>query len=202
MINAEFICSVADLATYKRRSKEISLPEIAVAGRSNVGKSSFVNMLAGRKNLAKTSSSPGRTRLLNLFGFGSFLLVDLPGYGYAKAPKEEVRKWSALTEGYFATSERLAHTLALVDIRHEPSELDKRMIAYLCETGRPFTVIATKADKLSRAACGRAVGVIASALRIGTGDIIVTSSAEGRGRDAVLSRIDNIIGASRDAREE
>ena len=191
---AEFIKSIADLGVYEKESAALGLPEIAVAGRSNVGKSSFINMLACRKNLAKTSSTPGRTRLVNLFSFDGFVLVDLPGYGYAKAPKSEIRRWSELTDGYFTRTVRLVHTLALVDIRHEPSELDKRMISYLYDAGRPFTVIATKADKLSRAACGRAKAVIASALKIGTDNIIVTSAASGQGRDAVLARIRDVRG--------
>ena len=191
---AVFIKAIADLGAYEKESASLGLPEIAVAGRPNVGKSSFINMLACRKNLAKTSSTPGRTRLVNLFTFDGFVLVDLPGYGYAKAPKSEIRRWSELTDGYFIRTVRLVHTLALVDIRHEPSELDKRMISYLYDAGRPFTVIATKADKLSRAACGRAKTVIASALKIGTDNIIVTSAASGQGRDAVLARIRDVLG--------
>lgn len=197
---AEFIKSIADLGAYEKESASLGLPEIAVAGRSNVGKSSFINMLACRKNLAKTSSTPGRTRLVNLFAFDGFVLVDLPGYGYAKAPKSEIRRWSELTDGYFTRTVRLVHTLALVDIRHEPSELDKRMISYLYDAGRPFTVIATKADKLSRAACGRAKTVIASALKIGTDNIIVTSAASGQGRDAVLARIRDVLGGENSIR--
>lgn len=193
-MTAKFIKSIADLGVYEKESELLGMPEIAVAGRSNVGKSSFINMLAGRKNLAKTSSTPGRTRLLNLFSFGDFILVDLPGYGYAKAPKTEIRKWSMLTDGYFGRTTHLVHTLALVDIRHEPSDLDKRMISYLYENGRPFTVIATKADKLSRAAAGRAKAVIASSLRIGQDNVIVTSASDGKGRDEVFSRIRKVLG--------
>lgn len=200
-MNAEFIKSIADLTTYDRESAVVDMPEIAVAGRSNVGKSSFINMLAGRKNLAKTSSTPGRTRLLNLFSFGDFILVDLPGYGYAKASKTEIRKWSMLTDGYFSHTTRLVHTLALVDIRHEPSELDKRMISYLYDSGRPFTVIATKADKLSRAACARAKAMIASALKLGSGDIIITSASNMQGRDEVFARLRTVLDAARGADE-
>lgn len=196
-MTAEFIKSVADLRTYEADVAAIGKPEIAVAGRSNVGKSSFINMLAMRKGLAKTSSTPGRTRLINLFDFGSFVLVDLPGYGYAKAPKSEIRRWSGLTDGYFGASTRLVHTLALVDIRHEPSELDKRMVSYLYDSGKPFTVIATKADKLSKAACGRAKAAVASALRIGREDVIVTSAADRTGRDEVFSRINAVLDAFR-----
>ena len=197
-MNAEFIKSIADLGVYDNESERLGKPEIAVAGRSNVGKSSFINMIAERKNLAKTSSTPGRTRLLNLFSFGEFILVDLPGYGYAKASKSEIRKWSMPTDGYFSHTSRLVHTLALVDIRHEPSELDKRMISYLYDSGKPFTVIATKADKLSRAACARAKSMIASALKIGVDDIIVTSASSGQGRDAVWNRINSVLSVNED----
>lgn len=190
-----FIKSIADLSVYERESKNYSCPEICVAGRSNVGKSSFINMLTCRKKLAKTSSTPGRTRLLNLFDIdsGRFVLVDLPGYGYAKAPKSEIEKWNRLTDGYFRTTEKLIHTLALVDIRHEPNEADKQMINYLYETGRPFTVIATKADKLSRAQADRARRAVASALRIGADNVIATSALSGVGREEVTARINAVI---------
>ena len=192
---AEFIKSVADIKTYKEESLRFSCPEICVAGRSNVGKSSFINMLTGRKKLAKTSSTPGRTRLLNLFDIdgGRFVLVDLPGYGYAKAAKSEIEKWSRLTDGYFAATETLAHTLAPVDIRHEPTALDKQMIAYLYAAGRPFTVVATKADKLSRPKQQHARLAIAKALKIGADNVILTSSETGQGRDEVLARIEQVI---------
>lgn len=196
MINeARFIKSFADLKTYAEESAKYSCPEICVAGRSNVGKSSFINMLTARRKLAKTSSTPGRTRLLNLFDIdnGKFVLVDLPGYGYAKASKSEIEKWSRLTDGYFAATRSLKHTLALVDIRHEPTSLDKQMIAFLYDSGRPFTVVATKADKLSRARQADARRMIATALKIGTGNIIVTSAETGQGRDEVIARIEQIL---------
>lgn len=193
--NAAFIKSLADLNTYLAESEKYTCPEICVAGRSNVGKSSFINMLTGRRKLAKTSSTPGRTRLLNLFDIddGRFILVDLPGYGYAKASKSEIEKWSKLTDGYFAVTKTLAHTLALVDIRHEPTALDKSMIAYLYNAGRPFTVVATKADKLSRAAQFRARQTIASALKIGAENVILTSADTGQGREEVIARIEQIL---------
>ena len=193
--NARFVTSLADLGKYLEESAKYTCPEICVAGRSNVGKSSFINMLTGRRKLAKTSSTPGRTRLLNLFDIddGRFVLVDLPGYGYAKASKSEIEKWSKLTDGYFAVTQTLAHTLALVDVRHEPTALDKNMIAYLYNAGRPFTVVATKADKLSKAAQFRARQTIASTLKIGADNVILTSADTGQGRDEVLARIEQII---------
>lgn len=190
-----FIKSIADLSVYERESKAYECPEICVAGRSNVGKSSFINMLTCRKKLAKTSATPGRTRLLNLFDIdgGRFVLVDLPGYGYARASKSEIEKWSRLTDGYFRVTEKLVHTLALVDIRHEPSEADRQMISYLYDTGKPFTVIATKADKLSRAQADRAKRAIAMALRIGADNVIAISALTGAGREEITARINAVL---------
>ena len=190
-----FIKSIADLSVYERESKAYECPEICVAGRSNVGKSSFINMLTCRKKLAKTSATPGRTRLLNLFDIngGRFVLVDLPGYGYARASKSEIKKWSRLTDGYFRVTEKLVHTLALVDIRHEPSEADRQMISYLYDTGKPFTVIATKADKLSRAQADRAKRAIATALRIGADNVIAISALTGAGREEITARINAVL---------
>lgn len=190
-----FIKSIADLSVYERESKAYECPEICVAGRSNVGKSSFINMLTCRKKLAKTSATPGRTRLLNLFDIdgGRFVLVDLPGYGYARASKSEIEKWSRLTDGYFSVTEKLVHTLALVDIRHEPSEADRQMISYLYDTGKPFTVIATKADKLSRAQADRAKRAIATALRIGADNVITISALTGAGREEITARINAVL---------
>lgn len=123
---------------------------IAVCGKSNVGKSSFINMLANQKHLAKTSSAPGRTRLVNYFDFGEFVLADLPGYGYAEVSKAEKEKWAKTLDSFFADREKLTHVFALADIRHEPTADDKKMIEFLNYHRIPFTVIATKSDKLSR----------------------------------------------------
>lgn len=192
---ATFIKSLADIKTYLAESEKYECSEICVSGRSNVGKSSFINMLTGVRKLAKTSATPGRTRLLNLFDInqGECVLVDLPGYGYAKAPKSEIEKWSKLTDGYFASTTKLKHTFALVDIRHEPTVLDKQMISYLYANGKPFTIVATKADKLSKAQQGRARQVIASALKVGIGNIILTSADSAQGRDELLSRLEQIL---------
>ena len=144
---AKFIISVADgknIPTY-------DAPEIAIAGKSNVGKSSFINFMVNQNKLAKTSQEPGRTRLLNYFEInnGEYYFVDLPGYGYAKVNRQEKQKWGALIENYFQTSENLINVFVLVDIRHEPTDDDKMLINYLYSYRIPFTIIATKADKLS-----------------------------------------------------
>ena len=118
--NAKFITSISDASKYKEICAFLPPKELCVVGRSNVGKSSFINMLAGQGGLAKTSSTPGRTRLINLFSFndGEFILTDLPGYGYAAASKSEKSKWSGLMEGYLRNTDRLLRTLMLVDSRH------------------------------------------------------------------------------------
>ena len=143
--NAEFITSVADKNKFYKTEKHI----IAVAGKSNVGKSSLINMLANRKKLAKTSVTPGRTRLINYFDFGEFVLADLPGYGYAKVSKEEKKKWANLLETFLAT-EKITLLISLVDIRHKPTEDDKMMVNYLYHYQIPFVLVATKADKLGK----------------------------------------------------
>ncbi|KAI4453863.1 atp dependent lon protease family member [Holotrichia oblita] len=191
---AEFVTSIAAISVYKNKSEEYRCDEICVAGRSNVGKSSFINMIANRK-IAKTSSTPGRTRLLNLFSFNddAFMLVDLPGYGYAKASKADKDKWGGLIEEYFSESKKLKHVFALVDIRHEPSVLDKQMIMYLYDTGISFTVIATKCDKLSKAQQSRNIQMIATSLKIGKDNIIPISVIGRLNLSKVEERIGQII---------
>ena len=146
--NAAFVTSLERYGNYPG----IGLPEIAVAGKSNVGKSSMINKLCMRNKLAKVSATPGKTRLLNIFKINEdFHLVDLPGYGFAKVSKAEQLKWSNMMEGYFADSGLLCHVLHLVDLRHDPTGEDRGMNEFLRATGIPFTILATKADKLSRA---------------------------------------------------
>ena len=186
--NAKFITSAADSKQFIRTER----PVIAVCGKSNVGKSSFINMLANRNKLAKVSKEPGRTRLVNYFDLGEFLLADLPGYGYARVSKGEKEKWAHLLDGFFA--EKCAqHVFALCDIRHGPTEDDIQMAEYLYFHLIPFTIIATKADKLSKAAVGRSVQQIATAYKCGAGDIIVTSSQTRQGLDKVLEKLEIIL---------
>jgi len=202
----EFKLSIADMAGYQKFALENPASEICVVGRSNVGKSSFINLIAGRNKLAKTSSTPGRTRLLNIFDFcvgdkeksnlkdnGEFLLVDLPGYGYAKAPKTEIAKWGDLIGQYFATTEKLLHVFSLVDIRHAPSELDKTMIKFLSANGIPLTIIATKADKIAPSQLARFVQSLASGLAIGAANIIPTSILSGKGKQESINRLGQIF---------
>lgn len=192
--NARFVTGFAAVDKYTEYASDCSLPEICVAGRSNVGKSTFINMLAGQSKLARTSSTPGRTRLINIFDFnnGMFRLADLPGYGYALASKSDREDWGALMEGYLQYSPNLRHTLLLVDSRHLPTRQDEEMTEYLYYYRMPFTVIATKCDKLKKSALLRNISDIASALKIGR-DNIIAVDASGTGRDSVLNKIESIL---------
>ena len=127
-----------------------TLPEVAFAGRSNVGKSSMINALFGRKSLAKVSQKPGKTSTINFFATDTARFVDLPGYGYARVAKSEKGRWAELIEGYFNQDRNFALVVSLVDIRHEAQQLDLNMIGFLQEAGLPFAVVLTKADKLSK----------------------------------------------------
>ncbi len=143
--NTEFLLSVADAQMFP----ETDLPQIAVAGHSNVGKSSLLNSLFGRKGLVKTSKNPGCTRLLNLFEVDEKLLVvDLPGYGYARAPKSEKYKWAKLIESYLKSPKVAQLVLVLLDFRHGPKDSDLQLIDWLNESGIRWQPVATKADKL------------------------------------------------------
>jgi len=185
---ATFITSVASADKFYKTNK----PIIAVAGKSNVGKSSLINMLANRKKLAKTSTTPGRTRLINYFDFGQFVLADLPGYGFAKVSKEEKKKWGALMESFLA-KEKITLLLSLVDIRHDPTEDDKMMINYLYHYAVPFSLVATKADKLGKTKIKPRISEIATELRVGIADITATSAETGFGKEQLLNIIENAL---------
>jgi GTP-binding protein len=144
--NATFITSAAKADQFITPQK----PMIAVCGKSNVGKSSFINMLANRKKLAKTSSEPGRTRLVNYFDFGEFVLADLPGYGFARVSKSEKIKWAKTLDDFFKQKENISHVFMLVDSRHDATADDVQMMEYLHFYTLPFTVVLTKSDKISR----------------------------------------------------
>jgi len=144
--NTQFLLSVADAQQFP----DSNLPQIAVAGHSNVGKSSLLNALFGRKGLVKTSKNPGCTRLLNLFEVDEkILVVDLPGYGYARAPKSEKNKWARLIEGYLQSPKVAQLVLVLLDFRHGPKDSDLQLINWLNESGIRWQPVATKSDKLS-----------------------------------------------------
>ena len=187
--DAKFITSVADKKNFLYPTK----PIIAICGKSNVGKSSLINTLANRKNLARTSVTPGRTRLVNYFDFGEFILADLPGYGFAKVSDKEKQKWAGLMEDFFAYKEGLAHVIMLVDIRHDPTRDDIGMINYLHTYSLPFTIVATKADKIGKTRIFERVKSIGNFLAIGASSVIPTSSETGYNRDKVLAKIESVL---------
>lgn len=126
------------------------LPEIVFSGRSNVGKSSLINKLTNRKNLARVSSSPGKTGTINFYKLDKFRLVDLPGYGYAKVSKDEKKRWGKLVEGYFMQERNICLVVQLIDMRHPPTKDDIDMINFLCDYSLPFIIAMTKSDKLNK----------------------------------------------------
>lgn len=177
------------------------VPQIAVAGKSNVGKSSFINYVVGDGKLARTSKLPGRTRLINYFLINDgqadeFLLADLPGYGFAKVSDEEKLKWADLLEKYLAREKQLKHVFFLVDIRHDPTSDDITMYNYLFKNNVPYTIVATKADKVSKSQVKNRLRSIANYLKVGEGNLIAVSSTAKTGKEAVLDRIEKVLAAS------
>ena len=192
--NATFITSAADKKGFLKTDK----PIICVAGKSNVGKSSFINMLANQKKLAKTSNTPGRTRLVNYFDFGEFILADLPGYGYAKVSKSEKDKWSKTLSDFFNFT-KITHAISLVDIRHDPTEDDKIMIKLLYAQIIPFTLVATKADKIAKTKVKQQAKQVASKLGLTGANIIATSAETRLGKEEVLDAIERALIAAKEA---
>ena len=194
-------CYVKGAATYGQ-CLVADIPQIAVAGKSNVGKSSFINFLAEDGKLARTSKLPGRTRLINYFLINGdteeeFLLADLPGYGFAKVSDEEKSKWASLLENYLAKEKMLRHVFFLVDIRHDPTKDDVTMYNYLFKNNLPYTIVATKADKLPKSQVKNRMRAIASFLKVCEGNILAVSSLNKTGKEAVLDRIEKVIVAFR-----
>ncbi|MDY3026836.1 MAG: ribosome biogenesis GTP-binding protein YihA/YsxC [Candidatus Faecivicinus sp.] len=187
---AKFQTSLAEFKPFPGQG----LPEIAFAGKSNVGKSSLINALTHNSKLARTSSEPGKTRLVNFYLLNeAFFLVDLPGYGFARASKQEKEKWSGMIEGYLQGSENLRHVVQLVDIRHAPTEEDQMMTNYLRHYEIPFTVVATKADKLSKAQRSRSIPVICRTLVVQPWEIIACSSEDGTGLEALTDAMERVL---------
>ena len=169
-------------------------PEIAFAGRSNVGKSSLINRLLGRKGLVKTSSKPGKTQSLNFFALGDTLhFVDLPGYGYAQVSKQQRRFWGDLVAGYVEERPNLAAVVVIIDLRHELKQQDLELVDWLRHIGRPYLLVYTKADKLSRNQQEKNAALLDAALKAGRQERIIFSSQTGQGRDQVLARIQSFM---------
>lgn len=187
VVQAEFIISAAGEAQYPADG----LPEIALSGRSNVGKSSLINRLIHRKNLARTSSQPGKTQTLNYYRIDeAFYFVDLPGYGYAKVSKTMRQQWGQMIEHYLLHREPLRLVLHIIDVRHPPTKDDQLMYAWLGHHGIPRKVIATKADKIGKNKWPKHVKAIRTGLEMGSGEQPLLFSAEtGLGQEELWEKI-------------
>jgi len=188
--NTQFIKSVANSKDIVNDSKKM----IAFVGRSNVGKSSLLNFLVNNKNMARTSSTPGRTRLINYFLINNdFYFVDLPGYGFAKGSKEESSKWNDLMDPFFTNSKELRLVCVLVDCRIPPTDLDRSMITYLTYYQIPFIIIATKSDKLPKTKLKPTIQKLATDLGLAIGNVYITSSSNKQGREEVLNKFNQFM---------
>lgn len=173
------------------------LPEIAFAGKSNVGKSSLINALMNRKSLARTSSQPGKTQTINFYNINDAMyLVDLPGYGYAKVAQSEKEKWGKMIENYLHTSRQLKAVFLLIDIRHTPGANDKTMYDWIVYQGYQPIIIATKLDKLKRSQVQKALKEVRIGLGLKAEDTVIPFSAQTKqGRDEIWALMDQLIGA-------
>lgn len=189
-MKAEFITS----ATQKSEWPESDLSEIVVVGRSNVGKSSFINALTNRKKLAYVGSTPGKTRLINFFKIDdNWMLVDVPGYGYAKMSKSMLEKLGDMMDEYFGEREQIKCVIQLVDARHDPTRDDLEMIEYFKEAGVPILIVATKVDKVPKTKRIKALKNVSQVLQIPLKSIYGISSTEKTGFDEVLNAIQEFI---------
>jgi GTP-binding protein len=188
-VSLETVCGITS------KLPEGSLPEVAFAGRSNVGKSSLINALMNRKSLARTSSQPGKTQTINYYNVNNALyFVDLPGYGYAKANEKVKAQWGKMVENYLHKSKKLRRVFLLVDIRHEPTENDKLMYRWIVESGYEPVIIATKLDKIKRSQVQKQTTLIRSALKAGGETLILPFSALNRqGREEIYQVLDALL---------
>jgi GTP-binding protein len=189
--NVEFIGGMGEKHGWRPES---SLPEVAFAGRSNVGKSSLLNSLVRRKSFARVSRTPGRTREINFFRVNNtFVLVDLPGYGYARISKTKKAEWRPMIESYLRRTTQLRGIVLLLDIRREPSEDDRAMLDFLAELGVPTIVALTKADKLTKADAREKVAEISRMLALEPDQVIQFSAQTGEGRMELLEAITQLV---------
>jgi len=188
--SAEFITSAVKPSQYP----PTGLPEIAFSGRSNVGKSSLINSLLNRKRLVKTSSTPGRTQLINFFSINSvFCFVDLPGYGYAKVPAVVRKKWGPMIEKYLLTRETLKGVVLIMDIRRTPGMEELQFIDWLGSFDIPAVLILTKVDKLSKTKQIKQMIIIAETLNVDKDNLILFSAKTGRGKDDVWDAVKKLV---------
>ena len=197
-VSLDIVCGITS------KLPDTGRPEIAFAGKSNVGKSSLINGLLNRKALARTSSQPGKTQTINFYNVNDFMyLVDLPGYGYAKVPENEKAKWGKMIERYLHTSQTLKAVFLLIDIRHDPSANDKLMYDWIVNNGYNPIIIATKLDKLKRSQVQKNIKAIKDGLKLRPGSKIIPFSAETKqGKDEIWALMDELTGAVPAATDE
>ena len=190
-INASLLTTAVKYEQYP----PADVPEIALVGRSNVGKSSLINCLANRKNLARTSSTPGKTATINFYDMaGQYRIVDLPGYGYAKVSRQEKEKWAGMIENYLSRRENLVQVIQLVDARHKPTADDKMMFDWICQYNYEPFVVATKLDKLKKSQIEGNLTAIYEDFNLGEESVLIPFSSETReGRNEVLELIDYVL---------
>lgn len=186
-LNLETVCGITS------KLPDNQLPEIAFAGKSNVGKSSLINALMNRKSYARTSATPGKTQTINFYNINEEMyLVDLPGYGYAKVSEQEKIKWGQLIERYLHGSKQLKAVFLLIDIRHAPSANDKRMYHWIVEMGFHPIIIATKLDKIKRSQIQKQIKIVKQGLDLVPGTMVIPFSAETKqGRDEIWELVEN-----------
>lgn len=178
---------------------ETSVPEIVFSGHSNVGKSSLINKIANRKNIARVSSQPGKTATINFFTADGFYLVDLPGYGYAKVSKAEKARWADLVEGYLSQKRNIALIIQIIDIRHKPTKDDYDMLRFLYRSNAPFVIVLTKKDKLKKTAYQKRIDEIMDELEEFEGvELIPFSAVNGDGLNDIKEVIEEYINITED----
>ena len=197
-VNLEIVCGVTS------KVPDTAYAEVAFAGKSNVGKSSLINALMNRKALARTSAQPGKTQTINFYNINDAMyLVDLPGYGYAKASEEVKAKWGKMIENYLHTSKQLKAVFLLIDIRHDPSANDRMMYEWMVYQGFAPIIIATKLDKIKRSQIQKNVKAIREGLNVQPGTTIIPFSAETKqGRDEIWELIDSFVLPQEDASQD